>query len=101
MLVFSIERKSRQKSGLEGAGAFSSALSSLIIVLDVLRDKKGRDWFKFVVWVSAIGCGEMRKNADYADAGVSRLRNASLSLAGSRPAVAAALALPKELPKNQ
>ena len=46
-----------------------SALSSLIIVLDVWRDKKGRDWFKFVVWVSAIGCGEMRKNADYADAG--------------------------------
>ena len=24
-----------------------SALSSLIIVLDVLRDKKGRDWFSF------------------------------------------------------
>ena len=47
-----------------------SALSSLIIVLDVWRDKKGRDWFEFVVWVSAIGCGEMRKkNADYADAG--------------------------------
>ena len=38
-----------------------SALSSLIIVLDVWRDKKGRDWFEFVVWVSAIGCGEMRK----------------------------------------
>ena len=33
------------------AGAFSSALSSLIIVLDVWRDKKGRDWFSFGYYV--------------------------------------------------
>ena len=41
-----------------------SALSSLIIVLDVLRDKKRRDWFSFErIW---------KKNTDRTDAGYAR-----------------------------